>query len=523
MKNPEPGRCAGARAHSSMVSRRAANVLVLSAIASPFIVPTELALATLPQGAAMRRAQLADGFTGIWYEIVDDNNPAVVKYGGGFSTYPQQIEPMAIYVASRRKTFFATSLDRGDGKIVHAVSFYDHRTRLLARPRIWIEKGTGDAHDAPAIAFDAKGRLLLFSNTHGEHRRASIFRSVKPYDIDRFEELLDPADPADFRTFGSLDADGQPVLRFSYGQPWKLADGRLLFIHTRYTHLDSVVGGERDLWWTMGSDGKHWSAPQRLAHIEQGQYAVSWPRPHGAGIGVAFDYHPAGHRGAPLDWRTDLFYLQTTDGLSWQNAQGETLVAPERWLTEPANPARVFDAPGDQRVYIKDINYTPRGEPVILFLTSPTHLPSPDPRQLKTASFSKGEWTIRDVLITDHDYDHGSLYIEGDVWTIIGAFLPGPQHGATGGRIGEWRSTDFGRSWQEVRRFEHAGERNDTYVRRPLNADPQFWAFWADGDAEKKSGVDLYFADRDGHRYRLPRSFPSQQMFAAPEPLDAAQ
>jgi hypothetical protein len=240
-------------------------------------------------------------------------------------------------------------------------------------------------------------------------------------------------------------------------------------------------------------------------------------------VGIAFNYHPGGHPGAPLDWRTDLFYLETRDGKVWRNAQGAALVGPGHWLTRPDNPARVYDAPGDQRVYLKDVNFTPRGDPVILFLTSPTHLPTPGPRQLRIACFTDGKWVIRDVLQTDHDYDHGSLYIEGDVWTVVGAFLQGPQRDATGGRIGIWRSTDQGRHWREVRRLDHAGPRNDTYVRRPLNANPQFWSFWADGDAEKKSGVDIFFADRAGKRFRLPRVFTAGEMFARPEAMTAAE
>ena len=46
---------------------------------------------------------------------------------------------------------------------------------------------------------------------------------------------------------------------------------------------------------------------------------------------------------------------------------------------------------------------------------------------------------------------------------------------------------------------------NHTYVRRPVNAHPDFYAFWADGHAREVSESRLYFCDRTGkHVFRLP-------------------
>ena len=48
-------------------------------------------------------------------------------------------------------------------------------------------------------------------------------------------------------------------------------------------------------------------------------------------------------------------------------------------------------------------------------------------------------------------------------------------------------------------------ERNHTYARRPVNAHPDFYAIWADGDAWQPSESNLYFTDRAGSRvWRLP-------------------
>ena len=46
---------------------------------------------------------------------------------------------------------------------------------------------------------------------------------------------------------------------------------------------------------------------------------------------------------------------------------------------------------------------------------------------------------------------------------------------------------------------------NHNYVRRPVNAHPDFYAFWADGDPDQLTPSHLYFANRTGDRvWRLP-------------------
>ena len=46
---------------------------------------------------------------------------------------------------------------------------------------------------------------------------------------------------------------------------------------------------------------------------------------------------------------------------------------------------------------------------------------------------------------------------------------------------------------------------NHTYARRPLDAHPDFYAMWADGDPLQPSESSLYFTDRDGrHVWKLP-------------------
>ena len=80
-----------------------------------------------------------------------------------------------------------------------------------------------------------------------------------------------------------------------------------------------------------------------------------------------------------------------------------------------------------------------------------------------------------------------------------------------------WTSSDQGEKWQRVKQLTRDSPRNHTYVRRPVNAHPDFYAIWADGHGRQPSESDLYFCDRDGTVFRLPRKM--KEPFARPEPL----
>ena len=68
-----------------------------------------------------------------------------------------------------------------------------------------------------------------------------------------------------------------------------------------------------------------------------------------------------------------------------------------------------------------------------------------------------------------------------------------------------WWTADLGKTWTKRKQMTHDSPYNNTYVRRPVNAHPDFYAFWADGHARQKSESRLYFADRDGNVFRLPQ------------------
>jgi hypothetical protein len=144
----------------------------------------------------------------------------------------------------------------------------------------------------------------------------------------------------------------------------------------------------------------------------------------------------------------------------------------------------------------------------VLLLTSRGHLPGPaqGPHEWATARFDGHDWVFRPFTTSDHNYDHGFLDVEPNgLWRVIAPTGPGAQPFGTGGQMVLWTSPDQGASWTKVKELTHDPERNHTYARRPLNAQPDFYALWADGNAREKSESNLYFTDRDGtHVWRLP-------------------
>jgi hypothetical protein len=365
------------------------------------------------------------------------------------------------------------------------VSCYDHAAGRVARPTVLLDKGTYDAHDNPVLTVDARGHLWVFSTSHGTSRPSYISRSVRPYDIDRFESVE--------ATLTREDGTVVPFRNFSYMQ---IHPGFTGF----YTHYDDPV--ERTLFFLSSPDGRAWRE-RRLAAIDAGHYQVSAVRDRVAA--TAFNVHPHGYP-IPLNWRTNLYYMETRDhGDTWQAADGTSLALP---LTATQNRALVRDYAAEKlNVYLKDIGFDADGRPVILYITSKGYASGPanDPRTWTTARWTGRDWDIRPAMTSDSNYDMGSLYLEApDRWRIIAPTEPGPQPYNPGGEVALWLSSDRGGTWRKTRDLTRNSPRNHTYVRRPVHAHPDFYAFWADGHARQPSVSRLYFADRDGHVHPLP-------------------
>lgn len=428
---------------------------------------------------------VADGYRGIWFTLGQRSRYGD-KYSGGLGTYTAKHVPLAVYSPEAKKTFFVWGgTKKGRRHLLAMVSYYDHARRAVPRPTIVHDKkGVDDPHDNPSICLDDKGHVWVFVSGRGSRRPGFKYRSAEPYDINRFE-LMETREMA-------------------YPQPWHVPGRGFLFCFTKYTK-------GRELYWQTSADGVAWSKDEKLAGFG-GHYQTS--RERDGRIITAFNWHPSGHP----DRRTNLYFLQTDDmGRTWRTAAGAPVGTP---LGSPENSALVRDYRAEGRlVYMKDINFDRDGHPVILYIVSKDHRPGPQdpPRAWMTARWTGKGWDFRELTAATHNYDMGSLYIEPDgTWRVIGPTEPGPQEWGTGGEIAVWTSRDRGRTWKKVRQLTRGSLRNHTYVRRPVNAHPDFYAFWADGDTEKPSESHLYFTNQKGdHVWRLPPFM--RENFARPE------
>jgi len=430
----------------------------------------------LDPGAVAESALASDdGYRGIWYSNQPQGDEYVFKYSGGLGTYCAKHRPFAVYAEAVDKTFFCYGgTAKGGRELLHMVSYYDHATGTVPRPTILLNKHTDDAHDNPVLSLDERGHIWIFSSSHGTARPSYISVSRQPYRIDAFERVS--------------------KTNFSYPQPYYIPGEGFLFLHTRY-------GGGRRLFQMTSPDGRTWSEPRMLAHVEMGHYQVSWRQ--GKKVGTAFNYHPA-PKG--LNYRTNLYYMETDDlGKTWRNARGEVMELP---LTKPDNGALVHDYRGaKQNVYLKDVAFDGEGRPVILFLTSGGWQSGPvnDPRTWRTARWTGDDWRIGGTITSDNNYDTGSLLIEPDgTWRIIGPSQTGPQPYNTGGEIALWTSTDRGATWSMTRQLTTGSRLNHGYCRKPIDAHEDFYALWADGHGRKPSESRLYFCDRQGNVRMLP-------------------
>lgn len=438
--------------------------------------------------------QLDDGYRGLWYSNQPSGDEYKFKYSGGLATYPQQHVPIAYYAKEANKTFFVYGGMARDAlepkhkrSLLVTVSYYDHATGQVPRPRILLDKHTEDAHDNPVIMLDAKGFIWIFAPAHGTSRPAYIFRSKRPHDIDDFTLIKE--------------------LNFSYPEPWFLDPFGFVFLHTHY------VKGNRQLYSMTSSDGQEWSNPRLLSAVEMGHYQISWR--HGGTLATAFNFHPTPQG---LNARTNLYYMQTKDGAkTWQTAGGEPLSPP---FDKPNNPALIRDYRAEHLlVYLKDLNFDAAGHPIILYLTSHGYRSGPEdgPRTWMTARWTGDKWDYRELTTSDHNYDTGCLHVENDGrWLIYAPTTTGPQAYNPGGEVVLWTSSDQGASWTP-RPLTAASRYNQTYMRRPVNANPGLYAIWADGDTRQPSACRLYFTTREGKVFRLPESMSGDTQ--SPEPI----
>lgn len=445
-----------------------------------------------------------DGYRGIWYFNQRLDNEYVFKYSGGLGTYPANHYPFAVYAPEVDKTFFCYGGTEKDTEksLLHEVSYFDHKTGTVARPTILLDKKTGDAHDNPVMNIDEDGYIWVFSTSHGTGRPSFIHRSKKPYNIEAFDRI----NPVKIENGKEV-----PLDNFSYLQIYHLKGKGFAAMFTTYDKRvlnDPQAISQRTLCSMKSADGISWSAWKPYAGILNGHYQSTGTY-RNEKIGTSFNFHPndkaTGRVG--LNYRSNLYYMETADlGETWKNAQGEIVDTPLKGID---NKALVHDYYSEGlNVYIMDVNFCEGGHPIVLYLTSKGHESGPqnDPRCWYTARWNGSDWIINPITHSDNNYDFGSLYVEeGNRLRIIGTSEKGPQPYNTGGEVAIWTSSDLGNTWTMEKQLTGNSEFNHCYPRRPVNAHPDFYALWASGHGREKSASTLYFCNKNGDLFELPR------------------
>jgi len=420
-------------------------------------------------GIASSQQNKANGYKGIWFTLGQFTEYGD-KYSGGLGTYTANHIPVAIYAPEVKKTFFVyggtTSKEERHLQIM--ISYFDHQKKVVPKPVIVYDKiGVDDPHDNASISIDDKGYIWVFVSGRNTRRPGLIFKSNQPYSIESFIQIRE----------GEI----------TYPQPWWMGDNGFILLFTKYTN-------GRELYWSTSPDGKTWSSDQKLTGMG-GHYQLS--NVHENKLVTVFNYHPGGD----VNKRTNLYMLQSDNlGQTWKTIDGKTVETP---VTETHTEALVKDYEAEGKlVYLNDLNFDGSGNPVVLAVISKDHKPGPqgNPREWTIIHRKNGQWIFKKVCESTHNYDMGSLYIDKDVWTIIGPTETGPQKWGTGGEMALWRSNDEGVTWKKIRNMTQNSAFNHSYARRPLNANEDFFAFWADGDADKISVSRLYFSNKKGDK-----------------------
>jgi len=454
-----------------------------------------------------------NGYRGIWFTLGQTERMIELgydgKYGDKYSAgksfaWSHTVAPMAIYAPEVNKTFFVWGGTTGpkNTHLLAMASYYDHSKHLVPRPTVVRDqRGVDDPHDNPSITIDDDGYIWIFIAGRGRHRPGQIFKSLEPYSVDNFEMIIERE-----QTYSQI--------RHVSGKG--------------FMHLLTLYTSGRELYFETSIDGSDWTKNpandlQKIAGFG-GHYQVSRYNDLTETLGSAFNYHPGGTwNGIPVsgpDSRTNIYYIKTNDfGKTWTTVDGKELELP---LDSRDNPALVIDYESQGKMaYVNKLEYDSDGNPVILVITSPGYLPGPvnDPRIWEIVRWTGEEWVTHEITRSDHNYDAGSLYINGDRWTVIGPTITGPQAYYTGGEIGLWVSYDKGETWRLEQEVTQNSKRNHSYVRRPDNPVDPFFAIWADGNSKEFSISHLYFSNSNGTKvYKLPYYMTSD--FAEPIEVD---
>ncbi len=343
------------------------------------------------------------------------------------------------------------------------ISYFDHKSHLVPRPVIVYDKmGVTDAQDNAALSIDSDGYIWVFVSGRGRTRPGLIFKSTAPWSIDSFDLVLED--------------------EILFPQPVWLNDSCFFLMHSK------LLKG-RELYWTSSINGKIWSESRKIAGMG-GHFQTTGA--FGNTIFTVFSYYPDGN----VDMRTNLYLLKTDNyGKTWKSIDGKIITTP---LTEVVNDALIKDYSREKKlVYINDLNFDSHGNPVILAIISSGYIPgqSGEPRDLVVIRWKENKWVFSKVSSVDHNFDICPIYISKDEWRIIAPTGAGVQKDVTGGEMEIWVSHNEGDDWEKSLEVTKNSTSNNSFPRRPLNTNKEFFAYWVDGNAENISQSMLYFTN----------------------------
>jgi hypothetical protein len=470
----------------------------------------------------------ADGYRGLWYQC---NGPSAKSktqpwyyrdYSGGLGTYTAKHRSLAVYSPEANKTFFCYGGCQKDDTtaLVHMIGCYDHKTGLVSKPTYLLDRMTHDGHDNVVISRDDNRYIWAFSTSHGLARRAVISRSKRPDDVSEFV-MVDAVICDELAV--------RPLYNFSYAQPW-FVPGRGFYMGcTRYIKSKQTGNYVRHPGYMTSADGVVWTPFRVVADFGYGHYNFHYTDERKA----AYVCSVMPDKKTNMT-RTNIYYIESRDfGRTWRTADGTPVTLP---LLKVKNAALVYDYQAEGlRIYIKDIRFDVDGNPVILHIATRTleNGPVDGERMWRIARWDGRQWQLSTITTSDQNFDMGSIYLEDDArWLVLGPTETGPQAYNTGGEVALWKSTDHGATWSKMKDFTKGSKYNHTYVRRPANPGPGFFAFWADGNprARKEKQPDgrkvlvggesrLYFATRNGTVFMLPPAMDKDWEKPIPYPL----
>jgi hypothetical protein len=420
-------------------------------------------LVVFPQNPKM------DGYKGLWF-----NSGQVMNYGyrfsGGVATFNSRHRPIAIYSPEVKKTFFVYggTTNSDEKHLLIMVSYFDHTLHLVPKPVIVFDKmGVSEPYDNASISISPDGFIWIFVSGWARTRPGLIFKSSKPYSIESFDKIME--------------------CEMIAPQPWWVKDNGFLMMFSK-------LAKGQELYFSSSPDGVKWTEGIKLASMG-GHFQVS--EVFGKKLVTVFNYHPEGNP----DKQTNIYLLQTEDmGKTWKTIDDKVIELP---IVDVKNAALVKDYEAEGKlVFISDLNFDKNGNPVMLAILSRDFRPGPDggPREWMIIHWKDKRWNFNKVCESSHNYDMGSLYIHDQVWRIIGTTESGPQKYGTGGEIALWESRNEGVTWGKVRNLTSNSLNNNTFVRRPVNEQKDFYAFWTDGNADKFSQSSLYFTNEKCNR-----------------------